>query len=206
VPVPGAGPAALSTARTLQAAGLGVTGYVAQDGIAGRIRTPRRWRDLPGDMDASQIHGTRENPLTELDDKAGAGHVGTTHERALPPDAIGRALDIDRPTARAETLVTAARAAAAAEAHAALRAMSGSAIPAAPAARVTRGPRDPLEGGSCWLNAAGPSATTRAAPSGHDRTGRLVFAGETARPDVFGTAHGARLSGLASAGRMGAPT
>ncbi len=86
-----------------------------------------------------------------------------------------------------------------AEAHAALKAMYGTGFPAPLAAQITRWSKDPFTLGSYSFPAVGTSAATRRALFGPDWQGRLVFAGEAASPDYFGTAHGAYLSGQAAA-------
>jgi monoamine oxidase len=87
----------------------------------------------------------------------------------------------------------------AAAAHDALRAMFGTAFPAPRAAQVTRWGQDPHALGSYSFNATGSSPATRRALAGSDWDDRLWFAGEATSDMHFGTAHGAVLSGRATA-------
>lgn len=86
-----------------------------------------------------------------------------------------------------------------ADAHMALKAMFGSSFPSPIAAQVTRWSLDPLAAGSYSFNPAGYAPGMREALAGPDWDGRLMFAGEAASAEYFGTAHGAYLSGLAAA-------
>jgi monoamine oxidase len=90
-----------------------------------------------------------------------------------------------------------------AQAHAALRAMFGADFPAPVGAQITRWSRDPFSYGSYSFNATGTTPETRKMLAGTDWDGRLVFAGEAAEPDHWGTAHGAVLSGRAAAAELG---
>jgi monoamine oxidase len=76
--VVGAGMAGLSAARSLTDAGWPVRLIEARDRIGGRVYTNRDW-GVPLEMGASWIHGTTENPLTELATKAGAQLVPTDY-------------------------------------------------------------------------------------------------------------------------------
>lgn len=111
----GAGVAGLAAARALTDAGQEVEVIEARSRIGGRVWTSRLWPDLPVDMGASWIHGTRGNPLTDLADRAGARTVVTSYDRSLTLDADGRSLDFDRVLAPAARLVEIAQTAAAAE-------------------------------------------------------------------------------------------
>ncbi|MBT9607813.1 FAD-dependent oxidoreductase [Microbacterium sp.] len=73
----GAGIAGLSAARRLVQAGRRVIVLEARDRIGGRVWTSDTWADLPVDLGASWIHGTRGNPLTALAREAGAETVET---------------------------------------------------------------------------------------------------------------------------------
>lgn len=84
-------------------------------------------------------------------------------------------------------------------AHAALKSMFGDDFPAPVDAQITRWSQDPFAYGSYSFNAVGTTLDTRAALAGADWGGRLVFAGEAAEPDYWGTAHGALLSGRRAA-------
>ena len=86
-----------------------------------------------------------------------------------------------------------------AEALAALRAIFGGRFPAPVAAQRTCWGRDPFAGGAYSFNAVGATPALREALAGADWGGALVFAGEAASRDHFGTAHGALLSGRAAA-------
>lgn len=86
-----------------------------------------------------------------------------------------------------------------ASAHDALKSMFGSSFPAPRAAQVSRWSRDPFALGAYSFNAVGVTPQTRRDLAGTDWDGRLVFAGEAASADHFGTAHGAVLSGRAAA-------
>lgn len=110
----GAGVAGLAAARALTDAGEEVEVIEARSRIGGRVWTSRLWPDLPVDMGASWIHGTRGNPLTDLADRAGAGTVATSYERSLTLDADGRTLDFDRVLTPAARLVQTAQETAAA--------------------------------------------------------------------------------------------
>lgn len=90
-------------------------------------------------------------------------------------------------------------AATAASAHEALKTIFGSAFPSPRAAQITRWSLDPHARGSYSFNAIGVTPQTRRDLAGADWDGRLIFAGEAASADYFGTAHGAVLSGRAAA-------
>jgi monoamine oxidase len=105
----GAGMAGLGAARLLRDAGARVTVIEARDRIGGRIHTSHLWPDLPVDMGASWIHGTRGNPLTALAHEAGLKITNTSEDRAVTYDDRGRAVDIDAASDRALALVDKAR-------------------------------------------------------------------------------------------------
>ncbi len=86
-----------------------------------------------------------------------------------------------------------------ASAHDALKGMFGSSLPAPRAAQISRWSRDSFALGAYSFNAVGVTPQTRRDLAGADWDGRLVFAGEAASSDHFGTAHGAVLSGRAAA-------
>ncbi|MGO9184276.1 flavin monoamine oxidase family protein [Mycobacterium sp.] len=88
----GAGMAGLAAARTLTDAGWPVRVIEARDRIGGRVHTDRGW-GVPLEMGASWIHGTTDNPLTELAQQAQAQLCTTDYygwaklavDPALPP-------------------------------------------------------------------------------------------------------------------------
>ena len=86
-----------------------------------------------------------------------------------------------------------------ASAHEALKSIFGANFPAPIAAQITRWSQDRFAHGSYSFNAIGTTPATRKALAAADWDGRLVFAGEAAEPDHWGTAHGALLSGLSAA-------
>ena len=74
----GAGMAGLAAARSLTDAGWPVRVIEARDRIGGRVYTNRDW-GAPLEMGASWIHGTTDNPLMDLAQKAQARLVPTDY-------------------------------------------------------------------------------------------------------------------------------
>ncbi|BBX01254.1 amine oxidase [Mycolicibacterium moriokaense] len=80
--VVGAGMAGLAAARRLADAGKDVTVLEARDRIGGRMWTNTSL-GVPIDLGAAWIHGTENNPLTELADEVGARRVETDFDRPV---------------------------------------------------------------------------------------------------------------------------
>ena len=66
VVIVGAGIAGLGAAVALRNAGFEVIVVEARNRIGGRIHSSMRWPDLPVDLGASWIHGTKGNPVEAL--------------------------------------------------------------------------------------------------------------------------------------------
>jgi monoamine oxidase len=107
----GAGMAGLGAAARLAKGGADVTVIEARDRIGGRTHTSHLWPDLPVDMGASWIHGTKGNPLTVLAHKTDLRLTPTSYDRAVTFDHQGQPVDFDRTAKRALKLVDRARAA-----------------------------------------------------------------------------------------------
>jgi monoamine oxidase len=105
----GAGMAGLGAARHLHAVGARVTVIEARDRIGGRTFTSQIWPDLPVDLGASWIHGTKGNPITALAAEIGAAWTATSYKRSVNLDEAGRSIDFLVAAARARKMVKAAR-------------------------------------------------------------------------------------------------
>lgn len=105
----GAGMAGLGAARVLHDAGVRVTVIEARDRIGGRTHTSHLWPDLPVDMGASWIHGTKGNPMTALAREVGLKLTATDYKRSVTYDTDGREVPFLRPAKRALALVEKAR-------------------------------------------------------------------------------------------------
>ena len=107
----GAGMAGLGAAAALAKGGAQVTVIEARSRIGGRTHTSHLWPDLPVDMGASWIHGTKGNPVAKLARKVGLRLAPTTYDRSATFDQRGQPVDFIAPAERAMTLVGRARAA-----------------------------------------------------------------------------------------------
>jgi monoamine oxidase len=105
----GAGMAGLSAARHPPPAGADVDVIEARDRIGGRTFTSNLWPDLPLDMGASWIHGTKGNPITALASQIGAKWTATSYQRSLNLDKAGNPTDFLDAAVRAKKLVKVAR-------------------------------------------------------------------------------------------------
>lgn len=107
----GAGMAGLGAAARLAKGGAKVTVIEARNRLGGRTQTSHLWPDLPVDMGASWIHGTKGNPVTKLAHKTGLRITPTSYDRSITFDHRGQPVDFVKPARRAMKLLDRARAA-----------------------------------------------------------------------------------------------
>ena len=88
-----------------------------------------------------------------------------------------------------------------ASAMASLRRLYGPGIPEPVGVQITRWHSDPFSGGAYSFNALGSTPAHRK-ELGKPLAKRLFFAGEASHPTMFGTTHGAYLSGLRAAAEL----
>lgn len=88
-----------------------------------------------------------------------------------------------------------------ASAMASLRRLYGAGIPEPIGAQISRWHADPFSGGAYSFNALGSTPAQRQV-LGQPLAQRLFFAGEATHPKLFGTTHGAYLSGLRAAAEL----
>jgi monoamine oxidase len=101
--------AGLGAARLLHDAGIRVTVIEARNRIGGRTHTSYLWPDLPVDMGASWIHGTKGNPVTALALAEGLKLTATDYRRSVTYDETGREVAFIKPAKQALALVEKAR-------------------------------------------------------------------------------------------------
>jgi monoamine oxidase len=81
----------------------------ARDRIGGRTHTSHLWPDLPVDMGASWIHGTKGNPMTALARDLGLKLTPTSYDRSVTFDQNGQNVPFKHSAKRALKLVENAR-------------------------------------------------------------------------------------------------
>lgn len=95
VVVVGAGIAGLGAAAALQSDGARVRVVEARDRLGGRIHTSRAWPTIPVDLGASWIHGSRNNPLSELARDLNLDTRVTRYRNCVTFDVDGKPLGPD---------------------------------------------------------------------------------------------------------------
>lgn len=88
----GAGLAGLAAARELLRHGHQVIVLEARDRLGGRIWTSSQWPDVPLDLGATWIHGTKGNPITGLADVLKAPRLITSYDRSVIYNTSGQLL------------------------------------------------------------------------------------------------------------------
>lgn len=88
----GAGLAGLAAARELMRHGHDVVVLEARDRLGGRIWTSNHWPDVPLDLGATWIHGTKGNPITGLADELEATRWSTSYDRSVIYNTSGQVL------------------------------------------------------------------------------------------------------------------
>ncbi len=88
----GAGLAGLAAARELMRRGHDVVVLEARDRLGGRIWTSNQWPDVPLDLGATWIHGTKGNPITGLADELEATRWSTSYDRSVTYNTSGQVL------------------------------------------------------------------------------------------------------------------
>lgn len=96
----GAGFSGLAAARHLHDLGHEVQVLEGRPRSGGRIHTSREWADLPLDLGATWIHGTRGNPITRLAGAAGARLLETRYEDYVAYQTGGRRFTLAEERAR----------------------------------------------------------------------------------------------------------
>ena len=90
----GAGISGLAAAKNLKDRGAKVTVLEARDRIGGRIWTSHLWKDMPMDLGASWIHGTKGNPITQLAAQAKIKRVSTSYDASATFGPNGAQIDL----------------------------------------------------------------------------------------------------------------